>query len=165
MHLKHIPFRAYIYRVSDYLNLCLLDEFKHIVHVSSISWFTLILIVNIIYYIMGMVYVRTTNDAVINNSLASIYLSYAVLCVVVSYIVSIKMKRIFFKIVKDETWIKEISTRADNGDIDRSARISSIRRHVSFNEQSEVGQVKQYGYFWGSDPKYVIIIAQLGQLG
>lgn len=163
-------------RISDYLNLCLTDDFKNLVNISSISWYILMLGTNLIYYVMGIIYARTKNESIIENALSAIYLGYSVVFVIVSCVVFIKMKQVFYKIVKDETWIQDAIKRSQSlsgrneqienqDDTINRLNVSSHGRNVSMTHSTVEGHLNQHGYFWGNDPSVILNIAQLGQFG
>jgi len=113
---------------------------------------------------MGMIYAKTNSDKIIGTTLSVTYLGYSLAFVVVSYIVSIKMKQIFFKIVKDDTWIQEITQREMDSDRNTD-RLRSLIRSASSIHLQTIDRTNQYDYFWGSNPSLVVTIAQLGQFG
>ena len=116
---------------------------------------------------MGIIYSATTNEEVIASALTGIYLGYAILIIVVSSIVSHKMKQVFFQIVKDGTWFFKISGRNEDSLRERkNGNFSKLIRQASviFNAQEEHLD-DQNDYFWGSNPSHVVTIAQVGQFG
>ena len=117
---------------------------------------------------MGIIYFTTENDEVIASALTGIYFGYAALLVIVSYIVSRKMKNIFFQIVKDETWFLKISERNVGESTNRrdQSNFSKLMKSTSARFFSTTDHLEnQNDYFWGSNPAHVVTIAQVGQFG
>ena len=119
---------------------------------------------------MGIIYTRTKNETIIQTALSGIYLGYSVVFVIVSCVVFIKMKQVFYKIVKDETWIRDAMKRSQSLSgrkelIENQDRlnVSSHGRNVSMTHTTVEAHLNQHSYFWGNDPSVILNIAQLGQ--
>ncbi len=147
-------------RVAEYLKLCMSDEFKNLVHVSYLSWGILIFVTNLIYFAMGILYAVTEDNGRIAIALTSFYLGYAIIFVIISSVVFVKMKQVFLKIVKDDSWIEAITEREnDVGALDTNLDNLSSRTVQEFKD------FNQNDYFWGSNPSIVVTMAQLMQFG
>ena len=138
----------------------MIDEFKNLVHVSSLSWGILILITNLIYFTMGIIFATTKDDKQIGVALTTFYLAYAILFVILSSVVFIKMKQVFFKIVKDDSWIEAITEREQQqqhtSDRDSNLSTRTVEAFKDFNQND---------YFWASNPSIVVTMAQIMQFG
>lgn len=110
---------------------------------------------------MGIIFFRTEDDERIGIALTSFYLGYAIIFVILSSIVFIKMKQVFFKIVKDDSWIEAITER----DHELTTSKGSERDLNLSTRTVEYKDFNQNEYFWGSNPSLVVTMAQLMQFG
>jgi len=155
------------FRVSNYLQLCLNDVFKNLIHISTLAWLILMAFTNIIFFLMGVVFFTTGSKQNINIALTSIFLGYLVLFIVLSLVVSQKMKQVFYRIVKDESWIDKISN-ANAANDNNDPRQMKMARSISLGNLSTVTvqpRMNQTEYFWDSNPNFIVTIAQLMQFG
>ena len=155
------------YRVADYLKLSMIDEFKNLVHVSSLSWGILILITNLIYFTMGIIFATTNDGKKIVLALTTFYLAYAILFVILSSVVFMKMKQVFFKIVKDDSWNEAITERNINHEQQHDHHHTTSERDLNLSERTvdAFKDFNQNDYFWGSNPSIVVTMAQIMQFG
>ena len=90
--------------------------------------------------------------------------------VLVSVAVSLKMKKIFFIIMKNEEWIKK-NGKAQDEDIKsehnfedrRSSIFGGLKTDPSSHDQGD--SIGQKRYFWGGEPEYIVYLCQFMQFG
>lgn len=141
------------------------DEFKNLVNISTWSWYTLIFITNIVYYVMGIVYSNAENGIYIGNILSISYFVYSLAFILVSGVVAFKMKQILFKIIKDDKWLNKIHFSEEEINHQSKHSGSMGMRNADVALISTKAWLNQNGLFWFSTPRFVIILAQLGQFG
>ncbi len=155
------------------------DVFEEFVHVSTRTWLVLLGFTNVLYFSMGVVtFVTKNNTTDYNQSLARrvasssiiatndqvleavpitltcLYIGYSFVFIFASYIISIKMQNIFYKIVKRSTWV--------NTDYNQDI---STRSLLSDNKTKALNQLSQEKLFWFARPDLIITFAQIMQFG
>ena len=127
-------------QISDYLLRSEKSVLIGWVHISSTSWLLLTGAVCLLYYGIGMVYYHIPDQALAGRILTVVFFGSIALFVVVSYVVSVKMRSIFRTILE---------TRWDVLDADEKERLREAQRAL----------------FWGNRPENVIQLMQFMQFG
>jgi len=122
--------------VSDYLKRSELKILQHLVHIPTFAWLILTAILDLLYFLMGVVIYSVDGDQ--NNEnvmviLSIIFLMTNVLYVVISSLIWKKMGWIFMKIMRQKP--------EENSDFD------------------------QMSLFWFGNPKYIAVMIQFMQFG
>ena len=86
-------------KVSDYLKKAERGVLIKLVHVSTVAWLFLTGGLTLIYFLMGMVGSVSRSTRVIGTSMAVIFCSTMIIFVLASFMVYLKMKRIFSTIL------------------------------------------------------------------
>ncbi len=165
------------FRVSKYLKLCMNDVFKKLIEISTFSWLMLLAATNLLYFVTGVIAASDKGQKSIGITLSWVFIGYAVIFVVISYFISIKMKKIFYKIMENGKWINRTSN-TNGGDENDEARSPQNRngqvvpfvgsrslRSARSSDQLEEKDDSQLTYFWGGDPTYIVFAAQVMQFG
>ena len=158
------------FRVSSYLRLCMTDVFTKLVHITTFSWLILLASTNLLFFITGVITTQTKDEDSIPVTLSWVYIGYTVMFVLVSVAVSLKMKNIFFVIMKNEEWIKK-NGKAQDEDIKsehnfedrRSSVFGGLMNDPSSHDQGD--SIGQKNYFWGGEPEYIVYLCQFMQFG
>jgi hypothetical protein len=183
-----------MFKVSKYLKLCMNDVFKKLIDISTFSWLILLACTNILYFVTGVIAAdaseRGLGQESIGVTLSWVFIGYAVVFVVLSYFISLKMKRIFYKIMENEKWISRLenwnansnlnangNASMDAGDASANANMNGIPlrnrtpssrevlSRMSTRTSSAARDVSQVDYFWGSNPTGIVFAAQFMQFG
>ena len=123
---------------------------------------------NLVYFIMGIVASKTKSPEAVGETLSLIYLGYPILFIIASMGIFVKMKHIFFQIMKKKDWVNIEKTEATSFEIRRHKSSSNFGQSVrSFvqEEEEEHRNINQNDYFWGGDPNYIVGAAQFMQFG
>lgn len=144
------------FRVSSYLKLCMNDVFKSLVHISTFSWLILLACTNLMYFATGIIASETNNQEAIGYTFSFIYIGYCSAFILLSFLIAWKMKKIFFKIMKNKQWIK----REDVEHMD-----TDTMNHRNKDESMGANHTHQLDYFWGGDPSFIVIACQVMQFG
>jgi len=151
------------FKVSDYLKVCMNDVFNEQVEISTTSWLVLLGGTLTIYFCMGVIAAQEKSQESVGVALSWIYMGYIVAFVFFSFWISFVMKKIFFKIMEHQKWVKK-----DNGPSNQMKRQQSIASFLSsfssLGNRSE-NDVRQIDYFPGGDPTYIVVAAQAMQFG
>lgn len=154
------------FRVSSYLKLCMNDVFKSLVHISTFAWLILLACTNLLYFITGMIASETNNQEAIGYTFSFIYVGYCSAFILLSFLIAWKMKKIFFKIMKNKQWIKRDDEGVEYGDDDvRKLPDIQDNSHQRTEDNDSTNHVSQLDYFWGGDPTIIVVACQFMQFG
>jgi len=152
------------FRVSDYLKLCLHDVFEHFVEISRFAWLAMVFFATSILFFMNIIIdiTQSIQSTEVNIFINTIYLGSAVVFLLVSILISRKMKSIFFRIMDDGTWLIE------GGGVKKNdpGSITNFRQSIYIQPTlREISHENQLQYFWFDNPRYIIAAAQFMQFG
>ena len=123
---------------------------------------------NLVYFIMGIVASKTQSPAAVAETLSWIYLGYPILFIIASVCIFVKMKHIFFQIMKKKDWVNIEKTEEitfEHRMHRSSSNFAQSVRSLVQEEEEEHRNIKQNDYFWGGDPNYIVGAAQFMQFG
>jgi hypothetical protein len=87
------------FKVSEYLKRSEQGIMHHLVHVSEVAWILLTGGLNLIYFLMGMVASVSGDQVIVGTSLTSIFFGSMIFFIFMSWILYVKMRNIFRKIM------------------------------------------------------------------
>lgn len=131
-------------KISDYLIRSEKDLLVQMVRVSTVAWLLLTGAVCLVYYVLGMVFYKYKSEKLVGKALIWIFFSSVAVFVLVSWLVSNKMKSIFRSIMHEKTLWDVRDTETETKD-----RLAA----------------QQLALFWGSEPKYVVTSLKFMQFG
>jgi hypothetical protein len=132
------------FQVSDYLMRSEQHVLLQLINVSPIAWLLLTGLVNLLYFVLGIVSYQMRSAKLVGIVMIYMFFSAIFLCVVLSWIVHRKMKMIYKQIMNSETlW------NVHNA-------FSTERTHLAEEQKS---------LFWAGDPTLVIAAIQFMQFG
>lgn len=152
--------------MSEYLKLSLNDVFEKLVHISSAAWLTLVACANVVLFVLNLV-ASETDSSPKGSFLSGIYLAFGIVLLLLSVIVARKIKYIFFRIMRDETWITRLGNEDpcdDNcKDMYKTPKNLAPIVRSSAREITNDSYANQLHYFWGKDPQLIVVAAQFMQ--
>jgi len=132
-------------KISDYLIRSEEKVLHKLIHVSSLAWLLLTGVINLGYYVLGIVSYKVKDPTIIGEAMIWIFFCIISLFVLVSWLVKNKMKAVFRTIIKSDTlW---------------------DMNNAGGSEENEKLAAEQRKLFWGGDPKLVIAAIQSMQFG
>lgn len=151
------------FKVSDYLKVCMNDVFNEQVEISTTSWLVLLGGTLTIYFLMGIVAAQDEDDGQgsVADALSWIYMGYIVTFVLLSFWISFVMKKIFFKIMEHQKWVKS----GPSNQLKRQQSVASFLSSFSSVGNRNDNDARQIDYFPGGDPTYIVVAAQAMQFG
>ena len=104
-------------------------------------------------------YEKKANDPV-PITLTWMYISYCILFMILSYLISLKMEKIFTRIIQQESWIKVVRRKSliEKVSIDGEHKIDDGEINEDIDNTND-----QKDLFWFGKPDLIITIAQLFQ--
>jgi hypothetical protein len=93
------------FKVSEYLKRSEQGIMHHLVHVSEVAWLLLTGGLNLIYFLMGMVAHVSKDQVTVGTSLTSIFFGSMFFFIFMSWILYVKMRNIFRKIMYVCVWM------------------------------------------------------------
>ena len=141
--------------LSDYMKRCELRILQKLVHIRTLAWLLLTAGINILYFLMGVV-VYTTNGNLesVGRALTAIFFLGMIFFVVLSLIIWNKMTWIFHVII--HTKLITQTGPIEHHESDEPSGEPATDGAPEFDQQS---------LFWGSSPRYIIIMIQFMQFG
>ena len=141
--------------LSDYMKRCELRILQKLVHIRTLAWLILTAGLNLLYFLMGVVVFTSDGDLVIvGETLTAIFFSGIIFCVGLSLVIWNKMTWIFHTIMHTKLITQ-------TGPVEQHANDES-----SDQPENDGGPVfDQQSLFWGSSPRYIIIMIQFMQFG
>ena len=143
---NNLPLRL---KVSDYLMRAELHVLQKLVHISAFAWLLLTGLVNLIYFLMGIVVYVTNDLAQVGVSMTYIYLCSVVFFVLLSLVIYNKMKWVFSRIMRMRL------LGAETNEFKSGVSIRKGEKHVE----------NQLELFWGGSPHYITVLIQFMQFG
>lgn len=132
------------FQISDYLMRSEQHVLVKLISVSPIAWLLLTGVVNLLYYVLGVVSYKVRSTKIVGVAMIYLFFIAIFLFVVLSWVVHNKMKRVYKQIMNSDTlW--------DVNDDD-----ASERQDLAMEQKS---------LFWAGDPKLVIAAIQFMQFG
>eukprot|EP00555_Chaetoceros_dichaeta_P012134 CAMPEP_0198258792 /NCGR_PEP_ID=MMETSP1447-20131203/8120_1 /TAXON_ID=420782 /ORGANISM="Chaetoceros dichaeta, Strain CCMP1751" /LENGTH=1362 /DNA_ID=CAMNT_0043946001 /DNA_START=42 /DNA_END=4130 /DNA_ORIENTATION=+ len=154
------------FRVSEYLKLSLNDVFEKLVHISPAAWLSLVACANVALFSLNLLSSETKAPPD-GTYLKGIYLAYGIFLLLLSVIVARKIRYIFFRIMRDETWITRLGDKDhcdDNcKDMYKNPKNLALSMRSSLREITNDSCVNQLHYFWFDDPQLIVAAAQFMQ--
>jgi hypothetical protein len=113
-----------------------------------------------------MIASETNNQEAIGYTFSFIYVGYCSAFILLSFLIAWKMKKIFFKIMKNKQWIKRDDEGVEYGDDDvRKLPDIQDNSHQRTEDNDSTNHVSQLDYFWGGDPTIIVVACQFMQFG
>ena len=141
--------------LSDYLKRCELRILQKLVHIRTLAWLLLTAGINLLYFLMGVVVYTTNGDLeAVGRSLTAIFFSGVIFSVLLSLIIWNKMTWIFHTIM--HTKLITQSRPVEEHENDQPSDQPATNGAPEFDQQS---------LFWGSSPRFIIIMIQFMQFG
>jgi hypothetical protein len=137
-------------QVSNYLKRSLVKKLKRLVHISAFAWLLLTGVVNLVYFLMGIVMYVTGDIGAVGLSMTWIFLSSMVFFVILSLMIYNKINWVFQRIMR----MKLIDENA-NSNFKSGMKIRKGEREVK----------SQFDLFWGGNPNYITVAIQFSQFG
>lgn len=143
--------------LSDYLKRCELRIMQKLVHIRTLAWLLLTAGLNLLYFLMGVVVYTTDGDlATVGKAMTVIFFSGIFGCVALSLIIWNKMTWIFYTIMHTKLITQSGPVEHHENDQASDQPAPANDGLPAFNQQS---------LFWGSSPRYIIILIQFMQFG
>ena len=161
------------FRVSSYLKVCMNDVFKALVHISTFAWLILLACTNLLYFVTGMIASETSNQKTIGFTFSFIFVGYCMAFVLLSFLIAWKMKKIFFKIMKNKQWIiRDVTEDCEDAVKNHGKPMFQVDNaspnRVEYQRDNPVAggeAIHQLDYFWGGDPTFIVVACQFMQFG
>eukprot|EP00586_Coscinodiscus_wailesii_P005040 CAMPEP_0172486158 /NCGR_PEP_ID=MMETSP1066-20121228/14605_1 /TAXON_ID=671091 /ORGANISM="Coscinodiscus wailesii, Strain CCMP2513" /LENGTH=328 /DNA_ID=CAMNT_0013251927 /DNA_START=936 /DNA_END=1919 /DNA_ORIENTATION=+ len=137
-------------------------------HINVSAWLALMGVVNLIYFVLGIVIYVTKDQLAAGEALTMIFLGQCVLFVLVSWALYEKMKIIFYKIMhtdfidRNET---ESNTAPDDEEIPESVEAMKMHQSAMNNSSHMPRRLNQMDLFWTGNPHFVLTLIQFMQFG
>lgn len=133
------------FKVSDYLSRSEQGVLLKLIHVSPIAWLLLTGVVNLFYYILGILSYKSRDTELVGKAMTAIFFSGIFLFLIVTWLLANKMKWIFKQIMhNDSLW------NVHHGeDVEEKERLAEEQKNL----------------FWAGDPKLVIAAIQFMMFG
>ena len=109
---------------------------------------------------MGIVASKTKDSNAVVETLSWIYLGYPILFILASVGVFVKMKQIFFQIMKKKDWVNIEETGETNLGYTRSQSSRNFAQSIrsfAMEEEEENHRIKQNDYFWGGEYQLLLL--------
>lgn len=133
------------FQISKYLIKCLKSVFISLIEISSMIWLSLLGVVNLLYFICGIISLQTYSLSVGGSMLAFIYILHPFVFIIITLAIYLKVKRVFRHVI-----------------FNPSLSGKGLLKIQSF-ETTNIGDTEinqQLSLFWGGKPIYVIAAAQ-----
>jgi len=134
------------FRVSEYLIECLNHVFVSFIEISAVIWLSLLGVVNLLFFLCGIITFQTSNVSPAGSMLAFIYIFHPFVFIIITVFIYAKVKRVFRQIIFSPTL----------------SRHGSIRRAGSFDASNvqENERNQQLSLFWFGHPVLIVAAAQ-----
>ena len=137
------------FKVSEYLRQCLKHVFISFIEISALAWLTLLGMVNLLYFICGILTVETSDLNAAGSMLAFIYIFHPLVFIIVTLVIFSKVKRIFKHIIFSHLSNEHYATGTECSSMKLSAS------HIGDYEKEH-----QRALFWFGNPLYIVAAAQ-----
>ena len=135
------------FKVSQYLKRSLTSVLLDFVHISSAAWIMIMALSILLYFICGIALNSTGDKVTVYDFLISAISSGAVLFLIVSFVVYLKMKTIISKILVMKLFVE-----------DEEGSRKTFRGFTAL--QSKMKSYDQISLFWGGNPRIIIYMTQ-----
>ena len=135
------------FKVSQYLKRSLTSVLLDFVHISSAAWIMIMALSILLYFICGIALSATGDKVTVYEFLISAMSSGAVLFLIISFVLYLKMKTIISKILVMKLFVE-----------DEEGREKTFRGFTAL--QRKMKSYDQISLFWGSNPRIIIYLTQ-----
>jgi hypothetical protein len=133
------------FRVSEYLMECLNHVFISFIEISAAVWLSLLGVVNLLYFLCGIITFHTQALSAAGSMLAFFYIFHPFVFIIITVFIYAKVKRVFRQIIFSPTLSRHGSFRMEN---------------YETNRLDETERNQQLALFWGKNPMYIVAAAQ-----
>lgn len=135
------------FKISQYLKRSLTSVLLDFVHISSAAWIMIMALSILLYFICGIALSATGDKVTVYEFLISAMSSGAVLFLIISFVLYLKMKTIISKILVMKLFVE-----------DEEGREKTFRGFTAL--QRKMKSYDQISLFWGSNPRIIIYLTQ-----